>query len=66
MRVSRRYRLPTALSETYAGSVVIDYLPYSLELERALETGRAHPITPHWPEMAEASPTASTRRSPGG
>ena len=54
VRVSRRYRLPTALSETYAGSVVIDYLPYSLELERALETGRPHPITPHWPEMAEA------------
>ena len=33
---------------------MLDYLPYSLELERALETGRPHPITPHWPEMAEA------------
>ena len=53
VRVSRRYRLPTALTETYAGSAVIDYLPYSLELERALESGRAHPITPRWPEMAK-------------
>ena len=54
VRLTRRHRLPTPLSESYLGSVVIDYLPYSLELERALETGRAHPITPRWPEMARA------------
>ncbi len=53
VRVAKHYRLPTALSETYAGAVVLDWLPYSLELERALETGRAHPITPRWPEMAD-------------
>lgn len=53
VRVAKRYRLPTALSETYAGSVVLDWLPYSIELERALESGRAHPITPRWPEMAQ-------------
>jgi hypothetical protein len=31
---------------------VLDWLPYSIELERAIESGRAHPITPRWPEMA--------------
>ena len=54
VRLAREHRLPTALSETYAGVTVLDWLPYSLELERTLESGRAHPITPRWPWMQRA------------
>jgi multiple sugar transport system substrate-binding protein len=54
VRLAKRHRLPTALSATYEGSSVLDWLPYSLELERSLEAGRAHPITPRWPEMERA------------
>jgi multiple sugar transport system substrate-binding protein len=54
IRLAKRHRLPTALSATYEGATVLDWLPYSLELERSLEAAHAHPITPRWPEMAQA------------
>ena len=53
-RIPHSYRLATALSETYSSAVASARLPYALELERALENGRAHPLTPNWPLMAEA------------
>jgi multiple sugar transport system substrate-binding protein len=53
-RIARRYRLPTALSETFRNPDLLVWLPYHFELERALESGRAHPLTPNWPLMARA------------
>jgi trehalose/maltose transport system substrate-binding protein len=54
MRLIKRHRLPTALSASYDGAWAFDWIPYDQELERSLEAARAHPITPRWPEMAQA------------
>ena len=54
VRLAKRHRLPTPLSATYAGADSLDWLPYTIELQRTLESGRAHPITPRWPQIARA------------
>jgi multiple sugar transport system substrate-binding protein len=53
-RVTKRFKLPTAMAATYDDVTILDHIPYSPELERTLEVARPLPASPHWREISAA------------
>ena len=49
-----KYSLPSVLNETYDSAAVKKAVPYAAELKQAIESAKARPVSPVYPQISQA------------